>query len=192
MEIERKWLIKPEWNTIMMINHPSIEPIRISHAEIIYLSVDPYIRARRSYTIWNKGKENLKEPNCKLTYKGTGTMCREEVETPIELQFFLMMKQLLGVAPIIKEHNVYSIDGQDEPLVIMDVDRGTPTAFSYAELEFETEELARTFEFPWPEIVERDVTEDPYYKMNHYWKRTRLDGTRAASNGCEAMSMDVD
>ena len=45
----------------------------------------------------------------------------------------------------------------------------------YAEVEFETEEDADNYVFPWPELIIREVTNEKEYKMKNYWKRTRLE-----------------
>ena len=44
-------------------------------------------------------------------------------------------------------------------------------AFIYAEIEFESEEQARDYQFPIDDAIE--VTDDSNYKMKNYWLRTR-------------------
>ena len=42
----------------------------------------------------------------------------------------------------------------------------------YAEVEFESVEAAEKFVVP--DFLGKEVTYDNYWKMNNYWKRTRL------------------
>ena len=49
------------------------------------------------------------------------------------------------------------------------VDNGWIGSFMYAEVEFDTEEEAKSYK---PiDLLGRDVTEESYYKMKRYWER---------------------
>ena len=51
------------------------------------------------------------------------------------------------------------------------MDRGEPTAFLYAEVEFPSVEEALAFQPP--EWLSNEVTEDSYYSMSQYWMRKK-------------------
>ena len=70
-----------------------------------------------------------------------------------------------------KTYKVYALpDGRR--LEVSLVDAGTPLAFYYAEVEFDTLEQARAF-VP-PACLGRDVTEEPGWSMGAYWEKTRM------------------
>lgn len=59
----------------------------------------------------------------------------------------------------------------DYELTVGVVDAGADHEFCYGEIEFLNEAEAKKFKAP--EWFGRDVTDDPYFKMKNYWKRTR-------------------
>ena len=106
-----------------------------------------------------------KEP-FRITVKGEGTLIREEIETEISEDFYNQLKDFVGKPPIKKNYFVFNCGGY--PLTVSVVDDG---AFIYAEIEFESEEQARDYQFPIDDAIE--VTDDSNYKMKNYWLRTR-------------------
>lgn len=106
-----------------------------------------------------------------LCIKGKGTLVREEVELPLEEDAFLRLKNLLPGEMIRKNFRVYQLpDGNRLECSL--VDEGTPTAFFYAEVEFESVEKANAF-LP-PDFLGEDITELPGSSMSAYWEKTRL------------------
>lgn len=155
MEIERKFRLErfPE-------QLPLLEKSVVCQG---YLSTRPAVRIRSS------------EKNGQMSYilciKGKGTLVREEVELPLEEDTFLRLKNLLPGEMIRKDFRVYQLpDGNRLECSL--VDEGTPTAFFYAEVEFENVEKANTF-LP-PDFLGEDITELPGSSMSAYWEKTRL------------------
>ena len=149
MEIERKFLIDgfPEGLSLK------------SECDMlqIYLSVTPTVRARSKAA---GGKETYK-----LTVKGPGELCREEIETAITKKQFYGLVKIAGKTPITKHKRCYFLpDGHILECSL--VDGGT------AEVEFRSVKEAE--EFVPPEFLKKEVTYDNSYKMNNYWQRTRL------------------
>lgn len=173
MEIERKWLLRDDWKLMLERTHPDLRPTKEKIVEAIYITSDPYIRVMKRTTLFVNGMTSDVKPDYKITYKGPGVLSRVEIENPVEEKFYNEMVAEIGKLPIIKHCYFY------DDIVISDVDPGTPNVFSYAEVEFDTEEAAKEYQFPWPRIIEEDITEMQSYKMNKYWFRTRvLAGTK--------------
>ena len=96
---------------------------------------------------------------------------RQEVELPLTAETFRQLEDLLPAPMIRKTYKVYALpDGLR--LEVSLVDAGTPRAFFYAEVEFDTLEQARAF-VP-PACLGRDVTEEPGWSMGAYWEKTRM------------------
>lgn len=155
MEIERKFLID---------RFPDALPLE-SECEMrqIYLSVMPTVRAR--------SKKTGDKETYKITVKGSGELCREEIETSVTKEQFEGLCRIAGKEPIHKLKRNYILpDGL--LLECSLVDEGTETEFMYAEVEFETVEAAEAFTVP--DYLGKEVTYDNSWKMNNYWKRTRL------------------
>ena len=69
-----------------------------------------------------------------------------------------------------KDYRVYALpDGLRLECSL--VDEGTPTAFYYAEVEFDSLEAAYAFQPP--AFLGREVTEERGYSMGQYWERKR-------------------
>lgn len=153
MEIERKWLLR---------RVPTVKPNLESWMEQFYVSFNPEIRLRRV-----KPKFPTDEaPSYIMTLKGEGDLSRIEVETAVSEQFYLTTLDLVNCSPIEKNHLVYDVDGYKiEVNVVLGKEK-----LIYAEVEFGTEEEAKSYDFPWQELVEREVTYDPNYKMKSVWK----------------------
>ena len=87
-------------------------------------------------------------------------------------------EDLIGIPLIPKTRRVYQLpDGLH--LEVNLVDEGMPTAFMYAEIEYESEDQANTWvpSSPWlGQYLQDEVTEDPAQTMGAFWVRTRLNG----------------
>ena len=147
MEIERK---------IILTSLPDEVPVHRSTVEQIYISLNPEVRLRKNLD---------SDVQFRLTVKGDGTLCREEIETPVTEEFYNEMVRFIGKPPIIKDYYIYHLNGHKVEVSI--VDNGT---FIYSEVEFDSVEEAEAFVWPFEGY---DATEDPQYKMKNYWKRTR-------------------
>lgn len=157
MEIERKFLLK---------ELPNINPEK--HIEIYqgYVSTKPEVRIR-SYEVL--AGENKGHKDYMLTIKGDGNLSREEIEAYISQDFFEKVSQFIEKPLIHKDYRKYIVD--NNVLECSVVDPGTPTEFCYGEVEFNTEEEANKFEWPFEGAV--DVTYNKSYKMKNYWVKTR-------------------
>lgn len=151
MEIERKWLLR---------SFPDVTGAEHREIEAIYISTDPEVRIR---------KVTFDDGICKyiLTLKSNGDLSREEYESPVIDQAFEGAKRLSPIPPIYKEH--YKLEVGDHIIEFNNVDNNT---FLYAEVEFESEEEANAYKFPFDDIVIKEVTHDSKYKMKNYWKET--------------------
>lgn len=153
MEIERKFLID---------GFPQGLPL-LDEAVVYqgYLCVDPVVRIRSKETAGKK-------TSYVLCFKGEGTLARQEIEMDLTAEQFGQLRELIGRPLVRKDYKVYALPGGLR-LECSLVDRGTPTAFYYAEVEFGTVEQAAAF-VP-PPFLGRDVTEEPGYGMGSYWAR---------------------
>ena len=143
-----------------MTDFPDRPMAREAEIEQGYLSHSPVVRIRRK--IENGAAEY------KLCLKGKGTLVRSELELPLNAEQYAQLAEMLPEAPVRKHFRTYPLpDGHT--LECSWVDEGEPTAFCYAEVEFESEEAARRFEVP-PDFG-REVTEDPSFTMSAYAAR---------------------
>lgn len=163
MEIERKWMVKgwPEGLTLL-------ETYKMDQG---YISVRPTVRIRR---------EALEGGNTELVlcFKGAPTadgLSRQEIETKIEPELFAQLEELIGKPLIKKRRRTYLLpDGKH--LEVNSVDEDLPTAFSYAEIEFSTEQEAREWlpASAGMEVYLKDeCTGKPGASMGEYWIQTR-------------------
>ena len=154
MEIERKWLLR----TV-----PPVPPDSKTWVNQFYLSLNPEVRLRSAK------EQDSADSNWKffITIKGEGTLAREEVETAIDGKFYLEALDLKNCRELHKYYLVYNKDGAK---VEVSVILNSPS-FVYAEVEFNTVTEAMKYEFPWPDLVIEEVTENPEYKMKNYWKK---------------------
>lgn len=150
-EIERKWL---------MDGFPDLPYTSEEQMEQGYLSLDPVtVRIRRieqGADVWHV-----------LTIKGRGTLQRTEVETPLDAGQYAALVGLLAAPPVKKLLRRYQLPGGLE-LECSLVDEGAPSAFYYAEVEFDTEQDARAF-VP-PAFLGREVTNEPGFSMAAYYR----------------------
>ena len=166
MEIERKW----------MVNHwpdesSGLSLIKEQYMRQGYISVHPTVRIREE-AVTGRPVEYI------LCFKSSGTLSRKEIEFPISKEQFTQLEDLIGIPLIPKTRRVYQLpDGLH--LEVNLVDEGMPTAFMYAEIEYESEDQANTWvpSSPWlRQYLKDEVTEDPAQTMGAFWVRTRLNG----------------
>lgn len=142
-EIERKWLLA-EMPAPSVMNKAVCRPIVQG-----YLCTSPVVRIRRDGDRYY------------LTYKGKGTLEREEYNLPLtEEAFSHLCSKCDG---IILRKDRYEIPLQDsEGLVAeLDVFHGNYEGLCYVEVEFQSREQAEGFRAPgW---FGREVTEEPGY-----------------------------
>lgn len=157
-EIERKWLIK---------GFPK-------GVDIDYIA-DSYL-IKQSYLIAGEEELRLREAvpmlclpgkiaPYKMTFKGPGTYSREEVEIELAYNQYKTLFASVKGQPIEKLYYKYVIDGYTIEVSRVD------NEWYYAEVEFDNEKEMRKFEFPWPELIIKEVTYDNFYKMKNYWNR---------------------
>ena len=159
MEIERKWLVTgwPEGRA----------PETVYDMDQGYISVRPTVRIRRESA--GGGTQYI------LCFKGKGGLSREEIETPIDAALFSRLCALIGCPLIHKERRDYPLGG-GLTLEVNSVDKGAPTAFFYAEVEFSTEEAARAWspaDAGLAGYLADEVTARSGVSMGAYWERTR-------------------
>ena len=116
--------------------------------------------------------ENAKHVLC---LKSAGLLTREEIEIEISREHFDSLVNLISQPMIRKVRRVYLLPGNLK-LEVNLVDEGLPTRFLYAEVEFESEEQARSWDpasCGLGSYLQDDVTEKPGQSMSAYWARTR-------------------
>lgn len=155
MEIERKFLID---------RFPALPEVGSAKVWQGYLSTAPVVRIRRAELPDGSGK-------FELTVKGKGTLVRTEVNIDITAEQYHEMAGLLTREPIFKDYHVYDL-GDGLLLECSDVDGDTDHGFLYAEVEFDSVEAANAFEPP--AFLGREVTEEPGFSMNSYWRNGRI------------------
>lgn len=160
MEIERKFWID---------QFPDL-PCKVhKRTEQGYLSITPFeVRIRKS--------EDCATGQCayRLTIKSQGDLARHEVETSLEAQQYEELKGLLERPMICKDYRAYALE-DGHTLECSIVDGGV---FSYAEVEFPSEEAAASWQ-PLP-FLGRETTYETGFKMHNYWlARTVPGGNRS-------------
>lgn len=151
-EIERKWLLDA---------FPNLAPQASYWMEQGYLSFSPNaVRIRKVY------KEGIY--TYMLTIKGGGTLVRTEVETPLDEAQYNALRALVQGGMASKHFCTYRLPG-GEILECSLVDKGEPTSFMYAEVEFASVEQANSF-MP-PAFLGREVTNEPSQTMADYCRR---------------------
>ena len=117
-----------------------------------YISVRPTVRIRRE-----------------------GGLSREEIETEIDAALFARLEHLIGKPLIHKERRGYQLPG-GLTLEVNCVDPDLPTAFWYAEVEFETEAQALAWDpagCGLADYLHEECTGKPGSSMGEYWLQTR-------------------
>lgn len=171
MEIERKWMVQgwPEADLPLQKE----EEMRQG-----YVSVEPTVRIREENVLVSNDPAVRVQDNFILCFKSRGTLTRKEIEFPITQQQFQDIEDLISLPLIPKKRRTYALpDGLS--LEVSHVDEGAPTEFWYAEIEFDSEKQARSFD---PAAVglsaylADDVTELPGQSMGAFWQATRVEG----------------
>lgn len=164
MEIERKWMVAG-WPQGLQL----LETYQMGQG---YISVRPTVRIRREALQGGRISLIL----CFKGAPGADGLSRQEIETEIDEELFSKLEELIGKPLIQKERRTYLLpDGHH--LEVNSVDAGLPTAFWYAEIEYETEEEARSWKAQDAGIGDylgEDCTGKPGSSMGEYWQETRL------------------
>ena len=147
MEIERKYLIP---------NLPvDLDQYECRQIEQGYLNTDPVVRIRKS------------DDKYTLTYKGSGLMCREEYNLPLNADAFAHLKEKIDGILIQKKR--YLIPLTEKLTIELDVFEGELEPLRLAEVEFETKKDAEDF-VP-PSWFGEDVTFSSKYHNSTLSKR---------------------
>lgn len=140
MEIERKFLLKslPD----------NLENYSFHQIEQGYLNTDPVIRIRRE------------DEKYYLTYKSKGLLAREEYNLPLTKDAYTHLLPKIDGNLIRKKRYLIPLDSK--LTVELDVFEGDLAPLILAEVEFPTEEVAKSFTPP--EWLGEEVT----YSMNYH------------------------
>lgn len=92
-----------------------------------------------------------------------------EVEIRISEGDYMHLLTLIPYTLIVKNYRIYEFAGYKIEMSKVD------DAWYYAEVEFSSEKDANEFEFPFPNLIIKEVTYDKGFKMKNYWKNTRID-----------------
>ncbi len=162
MEIKRKWLTQG-WPQGLS------ETARYEMRQG-YISLKPTVRIR-SEALQGGAVEYV------LCFKGPAGpdgLAREEIESSIPPELFARLERFIARPLIEKQQRRYGLPG-GLVLEVNRVDRGQPGEFWYAEVEFATEEQARSWQLPQQlrGYLDREVTGEPGQSMAAYWRSTR-------------------
>ena len=110
-----------------------------------------------------------------LCFKSKGLLTRKEIEIEISREKFLQLEDLIALPLIPKIRRTYKLPS-GLSLEVNHVDEGLPTEFWYAEIEFDSEKEANTYD-PSSDGLKAyladDVTGQPGQSMGAYWIKTR-------------------
>ena len=142
MEIERKFLLKniPE----NLTSYPC------RHIEQGYLCTNPVVRIRRD------------NDKYELTYKGKGSMVREEYNLPLNQTAYEHLKEKIDGRLIVKKRYMIPLD---KYTIELDVFEGELAPLILAEVEFPSEEDANSFTAP--DWFGEDVTFSKLYHNSY-------------------------
>lgn len=155
MEIERKF-----WITEFPTEYPELVHLETEQGYLVNVPVT--VRIRRSYNCVTGAETYI------LCIKSKGTLSRHEVETPIEKEQFEELAGMLEHPMVHKDYHAYRLpDGN--VLECSVVDHG---AFSYAEVEFPSEEAAHAWQ-PLP-CLGKELTYDKRFTMGAYYLNRRV------------------
>ena len=149
MEIEKKYLLK---------NLPDFAACQFHKIEQAYLCTDPVVRVRRE------------DETYYMTYKGRGMLVREEYNLPLNKEAYEHLKEKADGNVIGKTRYLVPLD-ENGLIAEVDVFDAPFAPLILAEVEFESEEQAKTFVPPvW---FGEDVTFDGRYH-NSYMSRMKF------------------
>ncbi len=164
MEIERKWLVSG-WPDAAL----GLRFIEEYEMEQGYISTRPTVRLRKEALAGGA-------TDYVLCFKSGGGLSREEIELTLEQAVFDDLAQkILGKAMIPKLRRSYALPG-GLVLEVNEVDKDRPTAFYYAEIEFESEAAALAWQAEQPALaayLSHEVTHEKGQSMAEYWQQTR-------------------
>lgn len=163
LEIERKWLVSG-WP------QQEFPLLKDEFMRQGYVSVEPTVRIREECAAGRETRYML----CFKT-RGNG-LTRKETEFPVRKDQFEALEDIIGLPLVPKSRRTYLLPG-GEHLEVNQVDEGAPTAFSYAEIEFDSEETALAFDPACAGLADYlncEVTNVPGQTMGAYWRRNRL------------------
>lgn len=163
MEIERKWMVNgwPDESRFALVEEFAMRQG--------YISVHPTVRIREE-ALTGGATSYI------LCFKSGGGLAREEIEREIDSELFTQLEQKIIARPLIcKLRRSYRLpDGL--VLEVNHVDEGLPTEFWYAEVEYSTEQQARSWDpatVGLADYLTNDVTDQPGQSMGAYWEQTR-------------------
>lgn len=161
-EIERKWLINRP-----IKDYKDCKLLEVFIDDSFYICTDPDIRYRKHTTIYPfMNTEFIK------TYKSNGDMVRKEInETISSGEYFSMM---LYVCNVVNSKTTILLYHDGHVIFLAVVDNN----LVYAEVEFENEDEAKAYEFPFTDGVV-EVTDQDWFKMKNHYLRT-LSSKKAA------------
>ena len=164
MEIERKWMVDgwPE----------GLPLLRTAIMRQGYLCTRPTVRIREEAFAGGNTQFIL----CLKSAGSADGLVRQEIEIAIPEETFREIEKMIGIPLIEKERREYALsDGLI--LEVNDVDRGLPSHFMYAEIEYRSEEEAREWtpdRDGLPAYLADDVTGEKGQTMGAFWNMTRL------------------
>lgn len=165
IEIERKFLI----SGFPKVDFDEVGIVKTIYINIKYNSDGKILQEIRIRRWFESGKGYRPDA---ITIKSGGTLVRTEIESNLtDNSLFNECLKKFHCKPIVKDYRGLYNNGCLIEFNL--VDGGTDTAFYYAEVEFNSEEEANSFVWPFPEVFIEEVTNKPEYKMANYWKRTR-------------------
>ena len=164
MEIERKWMVAG-WPAS---DEKTLPLLCTEYQEQGYLHTHaPIVRIR----LQQRGSA-VKYVLC---FKSEGLLVRKEIEIEVSKEEFAQLSDLIGQPLIRKERRIYALPEGLE-LEVNLVDEGLPTEFMYAEVEFDSEEQALSWNpaaCGLGEYLSDDVTGQPGRSMSAFWAKTR-------------------
>lgn len=133
-----------------------------------YLCVRPTVRIREEATVGG-------DTHYVLCFKRGKGIVRKEIELDIPKEKFAELEDMIQLPLIPKIRRTYGLpDGLK--LEVNHVDKGLPTEFWYAEVEYPDENTARSWNpssVGLGEYLFDDVSEKPGQTMGEYWLLTR-------------------
>ncbi len=168
LEIERKWMVQG-WPSI------DLPLLYVEEMRQGYISTHPTVRIREENTLVSNDALKPIKDSFILCFKSSGTLTRKEIEMEIEKSKFKDLEDLIQLPLINKVRNTYLLkDGHH--LEVNHVDEGLPSEFWYAEVEFQSEKEAFSFQAKDVQLQDYlvdDVTNQPNQSMASYWESTR-------------------
>ena len=147
MEIERKWLVRPEEIPYDLGTLPALE------IEQAYVSFSPVVRVRRI----NRGERHILTVKRPTAYGG---LANEEAEKDIDAELYDFLLSAASGTVIRKTRYLHALPGGLTEEI--DVFSGALQGLAYLEIEFS--DVAAAEKYPSPTWVRSDVTHDVRYK----------------------------